>query len=243
MRWFTVLLLITNLLPGLVQAEESISSSEIKTIAIIRVPPPLDVVVLDRGSIGFAFGAIGAAAVLMDANTKQKGLLGAIARARFSFSDQLTQDLTEAVTARGFKTLLVDADRKGRPDKLFDDYSAIQPTGADAILDVSLVTLGYTTEHFLFSPHWRPEVSVWAALTPRAATQPLYKERIMYGWHNPLMSAAKLHAPKEFQFANQEAMEGADDATLISGLKDASKAIAAEVSKKMPPVTAQTAMP
>ncbi|MHB8915230.1 MAG: hypothetical protein ACYC4K_05405 [Thiobacillus sp.] len=237
------MLLITNIFLGWAHAEELIPPAGIKTVAIIRVPQPLEIVSMDRGSIGFAFGAVGATAVLLDAYTNQKGLVGAIARTQFSFSNQLTQDFNEALAAHGYKTLLVDADRKGRPDKLLDDYSTIQTEGADAILDVSLLTVGYATEHFMFSPHWRPDVSVFAALTPRTATQPLYKERIMYGLHNPLMSAAKLNAPKEFQFANREAMDGADDATLIGGLKDASKAIAAHVSNKMQSMSVQNAAP
>jgi hypothetical protein len=55
----------------------------------------------------------------------------------------------------------------------------------DAILDVSLASLGYATEHFLFSPHWRPDVMVYASLVQRASSQRLYEERIMYGWPQP----------------------------------------------------------
>ena len=190
-----------------------------------------------------AFGAIGAAAVAADAYTNQKGLLGAIARTKFSFADQLTQDLSAALTARGLKTQLVNADRNGRPDKLLEDYSVIPATGSDAILDVSMVTLGYSTEHFLFSPHWRPDVSVRASLVLRATSQRLYEERIMYGLHNPLMSAAKLDAPKQYQFADQDAMDAADDATLIGGLKEASKAIAAHVAKNMRPTDIKVETP
>lgn len=235
MRWFTVLLLITNLISGQARAEESRPPPAIGTVAIIHVPEPLEIVTMNKGSLALAFGGIGAAAVALDAYANQKGLLGAIARTKFSFSDQLTQDLTDALTARGFKTLQVTADRKGRPDKLLDDYTTVKAEGADAILDVSLLSLGYATEHFLFSPHWRPDVSVMAALMPRTAAQPLYKERIMYGLHNPIMSAAKLDAPKAFQFPNQAALEAADDATLIGGLKDASRTIAAHIATKMPP--------
>ena len=241
MRWLAVTLL-TYLLAVPVHAEEALPPI-LKSIAIIRVPQPIDIVAIDKGSLALALGGLGAGAVALDAHLNKKGLLGAIARSKFSFSDQLTQDLNEALIARGFKTQLVDADRKGRPDKLLDDYAAILPSDADAILDVSLMMLGYSTEHFLFSPHWRPEASVMAALTPRTATQPLYKERIMYGWHNPLMSAAKLPAPKEFQFANREAMDAADDAILVGGLKDASKAIAAQVASKVPAVAIQSAAP
>lgn len=234
MRWFTILFLIAALMPAFTYADQAPNSSQINTVAIIHVPEPTEIVVMGKGSLAMAFGAIGAAAVAVDAHTNQKGLLGAITRTKFSFADQLTQDLSAALAARGLKTLLVSADRKGRPDKLLEDYSAIQATGAEAILDVSMVALGYATEHFLFSPHWRPEAHVRVLLVSRVASQPLYEERIMYGLHNPLMSAAKLDAPKQYQFADQDAMDAADDATLIGGLQDASKAIAAHVAKNMP---------
>ena len=232
MRWFTSLFLLA-LIPGLIHAEQAPSPSQISSVAIIRVPEPTEIVVMGKGSLALAFGALGALVVAADA-MNQKGLLGAISRTKFSFADQLNQDLSSALAERGLKTQLVEADRKGRPDKLLEDYSAFQATGADVILDVSTVALGYATEHFLFSPHWRPEAQVRVALVSRASAQRLYEERIMYGLHNPFMSGAKLDAPKQYQFADQEAMDAADDATLIGGLKDASKAIAAHVAKNIP---------
>lgn len=233
MRWMTFLFLALSFVSGFSHAEQVPNPSQISTIALIRVPEPTEIVVMGKGSLALAFGAIGALAVAADA-MNQKGLFGAISRTKFSFADQLTQDLSAALTERGLKTQLVSADRKGRPDKLLEDYAAFQTVGADTILDVSTVALGYATEHFLFSPHWRPEAHVRVALVSRASSQRLYEERIMYGLHNPFMSAAKLDAPKQYQFADQEAMDAADDATLIGGLKDASKAIAAHVAKSIP---------
>jgi len=241
MRWFFSIFLIA-LVPGLAYAEAVPNPSQINTVAIIRVPEPTEIVVMGKGSLALAFGAIGAFAVAADA-MNQKGLFGAISRTKFSFADQLTQDLSAALAERGLKTQLVNADRKGRPDKLLEDYSSFQTAGTDAILDVSTVALGYATEHFLFSPHWRPEAHVRVALISRASSQRLYEERIMYGLHNPFMSAAKLDAPKQFQFADQEAMDAADDATLIGGLKDASKAIAAHVAKNIPTADSKVEKP
>ena len=232
MRWFTVTLIITTIFSGFAYANETTRATEISTIALIRVPDAREIITMNKGSLALVLGGIGGVLVAADASN-QKGLLGAIARTKFSFSDQLTQDLIAALTARGIKTQLVNADRNGRPDKLLEDYSVITTQGAEAILDVSMLSLGYATEHFLFSPHWRPDVSVRAALVLRTSSQRLYEERIMYGLHNPLMSGAKLDAPKQFQFANQDAMDAADDATLIGGLKDASTAITAQIVKNI----------
>lgn len=237
MRYLAFFLLVASLSTHPARASEPAAApaAGIQSIALIRVPPPREVITMNKGSLAFAFGGLGAALVSLDAYTNQKGLLGALARTKFVFSEQLTQDLNEAVTARGFKTRIVEANRNERPDKLLDDYSAIQAEDADAILDVSLASLGYATEHFMFSPHWRPDVMVYASLVKRASSERLYEERIMYGLHNPFLSAAKLHAPREFQFADQDALDAADDAVLIGGLKDASKAIAAHVASKLLP--------
>jgi hypothetical protein len=182
-----------------------------------------------------AFGAIGGALMAMQSHQGDKGLLGALARTKFSFSEQLTQDLTAALQAGGYRLVMATADRGSRPDKLLEDYAAVWAVdaGTEAALDVSVANVGYSAEHFMLSPHWRPDVMVYASLVSRASGERLYEERIMYGYHNMFMSAAKLDAPKEYQFADEEALNAADDATLINGLKDASRQIATHIVQNM----------
>lgn len=115
MRWVAVLLMFAQLFAASVYAEEGLPPPPLKSIAIIRVPQPMDIVAIDKGSLGLALGGLGAGAVALDAHLNKKGLLGAIARSNFSFSDQLTQDINEALIARGFKTQLVDAVAKDAP--------------------------------------------------------------------------------------------------------------------------------
>ncbi len=233
MRFCKIILLVSCLVSFPALGETSLPPV-ISSVAIIRVPEPLEIVTMNKGSLLMAFGGLGAGLAALDAYQNQKGLLGALARTKFSFSDQLSQDLAAALNAQGLKTTMVKADRKGRPDKLLEDYSTVAAEGASTILDVSLANLGYATENWLLSPHWRPEVNVRASLVLSATGERLYEERIMYGLHNPFMSAAKLDAPKAFQFADQDALDAADDDTLIGGLKDASKSIAAHVAKSLP---------
>lgn len=240
MRWLICLLVFANIGGGWAWANEA---PAIKSIALIRVPEPREISVMGKGSIAMAFGAVGAAATALDAQANSKGLLGAIARSRFSFSEQLTQDIVSALAGRGIKTRLVNPDRNNRPDRLLDDYSSITPEGAEGILDIAVVALGYATEHFLFSPHWRPEVNVLVGLARTGTSERVYEQRIMYGLHNPFLSAAKLHAPQQYQFADQEAMEAAEDAVLIGGLKDASKAIATHVARSVSPTANDSVQP
>lgn len=231
MRFFTLVLLALFAAPFQANAE----NSGIESITLVSVPEPLEYVTMNKGSAAGALGAIGGALMALDGYEKTKGLLGALARSKFSFSEQLTQDLSATLGAGGYRVAMATADRGGRPDKLLDDYAAIWAASgeSDALLDVSVVNVGYSTEHFMFSPFWRPDVMVRASLVLRTTGERLYEERIMYGYHNMFMSGAKLDTPKEYQFADQDALNAADDATLINGLKDASRRIAAHIAEKM----------
>lgn len=241
MRWLIALLFVGNLSSDLALADESAAapaaSPASKSITLIRPPEPREYMVMNKGSAMAGLGAIGGALMALDSYQSSKGLLGALARTKFSFSEQFTQDLSAALAAGGYRVVMASADRGSRPDKLLEDYSAVWATdaGTPQLLDVSVAHVGYSTEHFMFSSHWRPDVMVYAALVSRTGGERLYEERIMYGYHNMFLSAAKLDAAKAFQFADQEAMEAAEDTVLIGGLKDASKAIAARIVQAMPP--------
>ena len=71
---------------------------------------------------------------------------------------------------------------------LLGDYSKLRIDGADAILDVVVTNYGYVTEHFMFSPHWRPEARVFVAMAKPMGAEPIYQDEMMYGYHNPFMS-------------------------------------------------------
>jgi len=232
MHRFLFCLLLLSAIPA--QAEPAVAPA-IKSITLIRPPEPREYVTMNKGSALGAFGAIGGALMALESRQNDKGLLGALARTKFSFSEQFTQDLSAALNAGGYRVVMATADRGSRPDKLLEDYTAIWAADGttEAALDVSVAYVGYSAEHFMLSPHWRPDVMVYASLVLRASGERLYEERIMYGYHNMFMSAAKLDAPKEYQFADQDALNAADDATLINGLKDASQRIASHIAQNM----------
>lgn len=203
--------------------------SAIRTIAILKAPEPNEYTVIDKGSLGGAMGAVGGAAIALDANKNQKGLLGALARSRFSFADALTTELQTALRGRGYETRVVSAPRPA-PHKLLGDYGALGGPGVDAVLDVATRSAGYATQHWLTSSFWRPEAAVEIGLYSRNAGALVYGGTFMYGYHNPFMSATELDAPATFRFASKDAMEAASDEQLVAGLKDAAKAIAARVA-------------
>jgi len=207
------------------------SLSGIRTVAIVKVPEPREYTVIDKGSPAGAMGAVGGAAIAMEANKNQKGLLGALARTKFSFADELTAELQATLRKLGYQTKVVSAQRSD-PHKLLGEYSALTTSNDDAVLDVSTKGAGYATQHWLTSPFWRPEAHVEVALYSRNAGELVYDESFMYGYHNPFISATNLDAPVAYQFANKAAMEATSDERLISGLKDAAKAIANAVAAK-----------
>lgn len=210
---------------------DSQAMSGIRTVAIVKAPEPREYTVINKGSLTAAMGAVGGAAIALEAQKNQKGFLGALARTKFSFADQLTADLEAALQARGYKTRVV-AVQRGEPHKLLGDYASMTTPDVDAVLDVATKGVGYATQHWMNSAFWRPEAYVQVGLYARGGA-PVYEETFMYGYHNPLMSATDLNAPEAYRFANKEAMEAASDNTLVDGLKDASRAIATHVAAKL----------
>lgn len=204
----------------------------VHTVAIVKAPEPNEYTVINKGSPAAAMGALGGAAIAMQANKDQKGLLGALARKKFSFADQLTTDLQKTLQQKGYKTKVVVVKRESGRD-LLKDHNALMAQGIDAVLDVATMEVGYSTEHFMFSPFWRPEARVEVGLFPRGGDKAAYDETFMYGYHNPLMSGTDLDAPDKYHFNSRDEMEAAADDTLIGGLKDASMTIAQTVADKL----------
>lgn len=211
---------------------DSQAMSGIRTVAIIKATEPREYTVINKGSPAGAMGGVGGALIALDAQKNQKGLLGALARTKFSFADQLTADLEAALQAKGYKTKVV-AVQRGEPHKLLGDYANLMTSDVDAVLDVATKGVGYATQHWMNSAFWRPEAYIQVGLYTRGAGAPVYEETFMYGYHNAFLSATDLDAPEAYRFPNKEAMEAAGDKVLIDGLKDASKAITTQVATKL----------
>lgn len=208
-------------------------TSDIRTIAIIRVGEPAYRMV-NLGSPAAAMGAVGGAVIGADAEKNIKSLQGVVAKAKFNYGDQLTQDLQQQLHSAGFRTVIIDVERD-KPDELIKDYSFVQASGADAILDVAVPNAGWVTEHFMFSPHWRPESRAFIALYSVKHKKVAYSDTLMYGYHNPMMSATDLDAPGEYCFGKREELMSADDAVMIEGLKHSSRSIAQYVASQLRP--------
>lgn len=218
--------------------KDSQALTGIHTVAIVKVPEPLEYSVVNRGSAASALGGVGGAIIGIEAHMNQKGLLGALARTHFSFSDQLTADLQKSLEAAGYTVKVIDAPHDN-PARLLKDHVKLLTKDTDAVLDVAVSSVGYSTEHWMFSPFWRPQAWLEVALYRKTSEEPVYDQTYMYGYHNVLVHAIDLDAPAAYHFDNKEAMTAASDSTLIGGLKDAAQAVAAKVAEQLRQGTGQ----
>ncbi|MCW8857666.1 MAG: hypothetical protein OQJ95_09910, partial [Kangiella sp.] len=131
----------------------------IRTIAILQIDEP-HLRMMNLGSGMAAFGAIGGAAIA--ASEESERLSKVLKKEKFSFSKQITNDLHKQLRAAGYKTTIIKVSREDKR-KLLEDYSKIN-VKADAIMDVVVSNSGYVTEHFMFSPHWRPEARAFVVM-------------------------------------------------------------------------------
>lgn len=205
--------------------------SELRSIAIIRIVEPVNYTMFNRGSLMLAAGAVGGAVTAAAAERDAKTVGAAMQRSKFAFGQQLTEDLERTLKAAGYRTVIVQQTRES-PAKLLEDYSRVTAP-VDAVLDIAIEAVGYSTENWATSPHWRPEAWTHVALYMPKSKEVIYREKLMYGYHNPFMSATKLDAPSQFHFQNQDALLAAGDRILADGLKDAARAIAAHVGNQL----------
>ena len=223
----TLVLLITACAPSAISIKPEDKAS-IKTIAILQIEEP-QLRMLNLGSGMAAMGAIGAA---FAANDESKKLFNEIKRQKFSFQNQLTLDLQKQLKNAGYKTMIVKV-KRADIRSLLEDYSHLRIKNADAILDVAVTNYGYVTQHFMFSPHWRPEARAYVALAKPMTKKIMYQETMMYGYHNPLMSGVELDASAAFHFNDQEDIFKAGSTKIVSGLKEASLKIAMQISNTL----------
>lgn len=224
----SLVLLLTACAPSAVSIKAE-DKNNIKTIAILQIEQP-QLRMLNLGSGMAAAGAIGGASIA--AGSESEKLSKVLDSNKFLFQNQLTSDLQQQLKKAGYKTIVV---KMARPDgrELLDDYSKLRIKNADAILDVVVTNYGYVTEHFLFSPHWRPEARAYVAMAKPLDSKVIYQDSMMYGYHNPLMSGVNLDAPETFQFEEPEDVFNAGSPKIISGLKDASLKIAMHISEAL----------
>ncbi len=190
----------------------------LKKIALLDIPEIPVYHAMDWGNPGMMFGAVGGAIAgsQMNAETKQFNDL-VVSNGQLSaklFADRLTANLE----LLGYEIVPLAVNRED-PYKLLESYDALTQYKVDAILDVVFAPMGvgYSTYN-LFDRDFRPDVRVNINLVSKYTGKVIYSDVLMYGYHNPFMTATDLEAPKSFFYENFEALIANKEAA-IQGLQ------------------------
>ncbi|MCW8958986.1 MAG: hypothetical protein OQL07_06840 [Gammaproteobacteria bacterium] len=202
-----------------------------KKIALIQVSEPDSYVGQDFGSPAIMFGVVGGAIAGGSSENARKSLDQLAAEAKFHAGSRFTNLLKDELIKSGYKVDLISVKRENKT-KLLEAYDNVDASGADAILDIAIESIGYATEHPLLSPEWRPASQVHVALVDSRNKNTIYSEKLMYGYHNPFMSGTDIDAPKEYFFKNKEALF-ADASKLVEGMKGSVDAVVGHVVLKL----------
>jgi hypothetical protein len=207
-------------------------SEAIKTIALITVPDPSQYQAVDWGGKASLFGAVGGVATQADATTMSLALSTAAKEANFEYSREMQTAVADRLTRAGFKVVAVTAKREA-PEKLLSDYSQVPAGGADALLDVDARTVGYSSYN-IQDPDLRPHVHVDVRLVSAKTRAVLYSEQILFGYHNPYMSATQLPSERQYYFKDFGTLMG-DRTRALQGIRSGTQAIADHIAKRLTP--------
>jgi hypothetical protein len=192
----------------------------LKTIALISVPNPVQYTAVDYGGKAGLFGAIGGAAIAADAKTMSETLTKTASDARFDYGREMQAALVDRLKRAGFKVVMVRA-----------EYAKVPSGEADALLDVDARIVGYATYN-ITDPDFRPYVSADVRLVSARTRAVLYSEQIMFGYHNPFMSATQLPSDKKYYFKDFNALM-ADKPRALEGMREGTKVIADHVAQRL----------
>lgn len=207
------------------------TTSRIKTVALITVSEPQAYVANDFGNPGMMFGAVGG--IVAGTSSANAGMsLNQIAQgAGYAAGEDFTRSMQTLLTKAGYSVSVIKVPRE-KTSELLSTYESVDSGGADAVMDLAIQSMGYATEHPMFSPHWRPASIVHVALVDSRTREMLYSEKFMYGYHNPFMSGTNLDAPKTYHFKDKDSLF-ADSIKLVDGMKDSVNAVTRKVAEKL----------
>lgn len=207
------------------------AKANVETIALIQVSEPAAYVAQDFGNPGMMFGGVGGAIAGASSASTTESVHKIVVDSKYSASDHFTASLQEKLTAAGYDVKIVSVKRKER-HKLLKSYESVDAENADAVLDVAIESIGYATEHPMFSPHWRPSSQVKVVLVDKHTGEKMYAEKFMYGYHNPLMSGTDIEAPEDYHFKNKEELFANGD-RVVSGIRHSVDAVTEQVGKSL----------
>ncbi len=207
------------------------NKADLNTIALIQLETPLTQMI-NSGSGMATLGAVGGAVIGSEASRLSGKLDAVLKKNNFAIDKALTNQLVSQLKQAGYSVQLIKI-RRPNEGELLESYQSIKYNKADAIMDVVIKFSGYQTEHYMFSPHWRPSLKVEVALARPGSEKPMYSETIMYGYHNIFATATDLDSPSKYNFDEVEDVFAAGDRSIIAGLEDAAKSVARQIAEQL----------
>ncbi len=202
-------------------------ANPVRSIAVPSVPNPVMTTVHNFGSLG---GGIGAAA---SQSKYQEPLTNLLKEANFDFGREMRAALVDRLQRAGFRVVPVELTREA-PGKLLDDYSKVPTAGADAVLDLATGALfGYANVDILDNKY-RPYIVFNARLVSSKTREPMYSERVLYGWTNMFLTATQLKAPDKYFYAEADQVIASRQNT-TEGLRAGINAIADHLAAQLKP--------
>lgn len=189
-----------------------------RRIALITIPEPPVYHATDWGNPGMMFGAVGGAVAGASVSAETKRFHELVSGKGLNSSAVLYETLEAQLTALGYEVVRADVARE-KPFELLETYDGLADYKVDAILDVVIAPYGagYSTVN-LFDRKFRPDVRVRSKLVSQHTGKMLYSNVVMYGYHNPFMSAVDLDAPQRFYFDDFDTLVAhSDDA--VEGIR------------------------
>jgi hypothetical protein len=227
---FSATLVLAGCATGVSYREFKADTSPIKTIAILSVPNPVKYQVMNYGSPTIAFGTVGGEVAGTKAASATEKFNEAIKSSNFDFSKEMMTRLTRYLKEKGFYVVTVGV-RRESPVNLVEDYSKVSTAGADAILDIGTGSVGYATLNMM-DRDFRPHVQMDFRLVSAGSKSVLYSEQVLFGYHNPFMSATELPADKQYYFKDFDALM-ADKNQALQGLTEGVNFIARHVAGRL----------
>ena len=231
---FTVLLAAISVLAACGTTQMAVkpeATANVQTIALIKVDEPVSYTAQDFGNPGMMFGAVGGVVAGASTADATKTVHQVVVDANYDAGDHFTRLLKEKLSAAGYQVDIV-AVRREKKHKLLENYDSVNTAGADAVLDVAIQSIGYATEHPMFSPHWRPASQVKVALIDVRTGETVYSEKFMYGYHNPFMSGTDIEAPETYHFGSAKELFS-DNEQLVSGIQHSVEAVTDQVQQNL----------
>lgn len=202
----------------------------VHSIALLTVPNPSQYQVVDWGGKASLFGAVGGVATQVSARTMSQAFTAAVKTARFDYGREMQATITERLRRAGFAVMQVSVPRTA-PEKPLSDYTNVPTAGADALLDIDARVVGYSSYN-ITDPELRPHIHVDVRLVSAKTKFVLYSEQILFGYHNPYLSATQLPSSKRYYYKTFNAVM-ANKSQAMQGLKSGMEAIADHIVARL----------